>query len=72
MERKKIRITIGPTGAARVDAEGMKGENCKDATKIIEKALSEGKGQTTVEYKEEWYQQEDHAGNISEHTKQTW
>lgn len=72
MEKKKITVSISAWGAARVDTEGFKGEACKDATKVIEKALAEGKGKTETVIKEEWYQQEDHAGGTHIESKQNW
>lgn len=36
MSEKIVKITITPNGEASIDADGFKGESCKDATKAFE------------------------------------
>ena len=38
---KQIKVTIGPTGVADIDAEGFTGTGCRDATKGILDALAD-------------------------------
>lgn len=47
MSEKIVKITITNTGEAKIEAEGFKGEACKDATKEFEKIYS-----NTVDYQE--------------------
>ncbi len=69
---KKINVTISAFGGCSVDTIGFTGQSCKDATKLIETAIAEGKGETTTVIKEEWFQQEDHAGGLHIESKQSW
>jgi hypothetical protein len=41
MSKKIIKITITPQGEAKIEAEGFRGGECKDATKIYESLYSE-------------------------------
>lgn len=36
-----IKITIGQDGQASIDADGFKGESCKDATKAFEEVYGQ-------------------------------
>lgn len=72
MEGKKIHIKIDAIGGCSVDVEGFKGESCKDATKLIEKTLAENPIETKSVIKDEWFQQEDHAGGLHIESSQQW
>ena len=41
-ENPKLRITVGPTGRTKIDAEGFVGEGCLIATKRLEEVLVSG------------------------------
>ena len=47
MSEKIVKITITQAGQASIEADGFKGESCKDATKVFEKIYS-----NTVDYQE--------------------
>lgn len=47
MSEKIVKITITQNGEASIEAEGFKGESCKDATKVFEKIYS-----NTIDYQE--------------------
>ena len=49
----KIEITIRPNGASTVETFGFTGEACRDATRLIEKALGK---RTAEEIKAEFHQ----------------
>ena len=36
---QRIDVTFGPDGSVTVEAHGIKGPACKDATKFVEQAL---------------------------------
>ena len=72
-QKKMINVIIDPFGGARVEADGFKGESCKEATEAIENALAAGAGDITSEIKEEWYQSEGVDGQVHEHEgEQAW
>jgi len=55
MDGKSIKITISPLGLPTVEAVGFNGVGCTDATKAIEKALSDGSISATRTLKTEYH-----------------
>jgi hypothetical protein len=53
MNQKIIKISVDPNGVAKIEADGFKGSECKDATKIYESLYSE---QVSTQDKPELYQ----------------
>lgn len=52
---KTIEITVSPTGESRVETKGFTGNDCREASAFVEKAL----GQVTSErMTPEFYQQQ--------------
>lgn len=54
MQKPRVIITVDPTGAVKVAADGVKGTGCKALTKPYEDALGVTTGDAT---KPEFYQQ---------------
>ena len=52
---KTIEITVSPAGEARVETKGFAGTACRDATKLLERALGVVASDTPTA---EMYQQE--------------
>lgn len=64
---KKITVTISPLGLPTIEAHGFAGQGCGQATAGLEKALSEGKGGYSREYKPEW-----NASETDQEITQSW
>ena len=45
MNGKTIEITVAPDGATRVRTQGFTGADCRDASRLLEKALGEVAGE---------------------------
>ena len=43
--RKQIEITVSPTGETTVQTKGFQGESCREASRLIEKALGRVTGE---------------------------
>ena len=50
---KTIVVTVSQVGSPTIEANGFNGVGCKEATRNIEKALSDGKTENEVENKPE-------------------
>lgn len=64
---KKVTVTISPLGLPTIEAHGFNGQGCATATAGLEKALSEGKGGYSREYKPEW-----NNADSKQEIKQNW
>jgi len=49
---KRIEITVAPDGQARVETHGFSGQDCRDASRLLEQALGK---QTDERLKAEFY-----------------
>ena len=38
-QKKTIEVSVSPTGAISIEAEGYKGSSCEEATRFLEEAL---------------------------------
>lgn len=38
-QKKTIEVSVSPTGAISIEAEGYTGSSCEDATRFLEEAL---------------------------------
>ncbi len=56
---RQIEIVIDPLGRPSIEAIGFKGQNCAEATKGLEAALSAGDGTMSRDYKDSWHETED-------------
>lgn len=43
--RQCIEITVSPTGETTVQTKGFQGESCREASRLIEKALGRATGE---------------------------
>ena len=65
---RKIRIKIDAIGNPEIDAIGFHGQGCKDATKLLEQALSAGADNVETTTKPEWNELEDEVNIQETHT----